>query len=163
MLDEPEEVLIADLSPAPGRSRLGDGWGAVRLVAVSLACSACVAASVAGCASTASGTPAAAPAGATTSSDSGCARALEAVSTDGPAVVRNAVGAKKTLDEVEIDVIVFALDTAADVAGDPAVKQSIRNLANAYSRFHDAWTGAAAPSTEAILADTSHLESVCGS
>jgi hypothetical protein len=77
--------------------------------------------------------------------------------------VRNAIEARKTLDNVQIDLIVLTLDAAADVAGDPAAKQSIRNLANAYSRFRDAWTGTIAPHTEAILADTSQLESVCGS
>jgi hypothetical protein len=78
-------------------------------------------------------------------------------------VVRDAAGAKKIEDTVEIDLIVLALDAAADAAGDPAAKQSIRNLASAYSRFRDGWTGAIAPSTEAILADTRRLDSVCGS
>jgi hypothetical protein len=163
MADEPEAVLVVGRSRVPSRSRLAGVWAAIRLVAVSLGCTACVAVSVAGCGSTALGTPAAAPASATTASDSGCAEALHAVSTYGPTVVRNAVDGEKTLDKVEINLIVFALDAAADVAGAPAAKQSIKDLANAYSHFRDAWTGAAAPSAEAILADTSHLESVCGS
>ena len=119
MADEPEAVLVVGRSRVPSRSRLAGVWAAIRLVAVSLGCTACVAVSVAGCGSTALGTPAAAPASATTASDSGCAEALHAVSTYGPTVVRNAVDGEKTLDKVEINLIVFALYAAADVAGAP--------------------------------------------
>jgi hypothetical protein len=149
----------AGRSPAPDRSRQASARAAVRDAAVSLACAACLAASAAGCAAAAPGTSAAA----TASADSGCARALQAVSSYGPSVARDAVEARKIQDTVEIDLIVLALDAAADAAGDPAAKQSIRNLTSAYSRFRDGLTGAIAPSVEAILADTSRLESVCGS
>jgi len=88
-------------------------------------------------------------------------KALRAVSTYGPAIVQDDVEVKKTVDEAEIDLIVLVLDAAAKAAGDPAARQSISNLANAYLRFRDAWTGAAAPPIEAILADTSRLQSVC--
>jgi hypothetical protein len=86
---------------------------------------------------------------------------LKAVSTYGPAIVQDDVELKKTVDEAEIGIIVLVLDAAAKAAGDPAAKQSITNLASAYLRFRDAWTGAAAPPVEAILADTSRMESVC--
>jgi hypothetical protein len=78
-------------------------------------------------------------------------------------VVRNAVAARKALDDAEIDLLVLALDGAADAAGNPGAKQSIRNLADAYSTYEDAWTGITAPPTEAILADTNDLDSACGS
>jgi len=146
-------------SRASGRRKLSSARAAVRDAALWLACAACVAASAAGCTAAESGTPAAG----TASAGSGCARALQAVSSYGPSVVRDAVGAKKIQDTVEADLIVLALDAAADAAGDPAARQSIRNLASAYSRFRDGWTSAIAPSMEAILADTRRLDSVCGS
>jgi hypothetical protein len=149
----------AGRAPGPGRRKLAEARAAVRNATVSLALAACVAASAAGCTAAGSGTPAAA----TASAGSGCARALQAVSSYGPSVVRDAVGAKKIQDTVETDLIVLALDAAADAAGDPAARQSIRSLASAYSRFRDSWTGAVAPSMEAVLADTRHLDSVCGS
>jgi hypothetical protein len=154
----------------------------VRRTAVSIACAACVA----GCASTASDTltvasassapatsaapvaSASAPVPASAAvpsahapSDPGCVKTLSAVSTYGPAIVQDDVEVKKTVDEAEIDLIVLVLDAAAKAAGDLAARQSISNLANAYLRFRDAWTGAAAPPVEAILADTSRLQSVC--
>jgi hypothetical protein len=140
---------------AARRGQSASNRPAVRRATMLLACAACVAASAPGCASTASGTSPAA------SSDPGCAQALKAVSTYGPIVLRNAVEAKETLDKAEIELIVLALGAAADAAGDPEARQSISNLANAYSRFRDAWTGATVPPIEAILVDTSHLQSKC--
>jgi hypothetical protein len=69
---------------------------------------------------------------------------------------------KETTDKIEINLIVIALDGAADLAGDPGVKQAIKNLASAYSQFRDGWTGAAAPSAESIVANTNRLDAVCG-
>lgn len=154
---------------APLRGRSASARAAVPRIVAWLACAACLAASAAGCAlikssnSVASSKAAAATAAAKASSDPGCVRALKAVSRYGPAVVKDRVAAEKTMDKLEIELIVLELDAAADVTGDPAAKQSIENLASAYSRFRDAWTGAAAPSIEAILADTSHLEFICRS
>jgi hypothetical protein len=87
-------------------------------------------------------------------------QARKAVSAYGLAVLQDDVGAKKILDEAEADLIVLALDAAARATGDPAAKQAISNLASAYLRFRDAWTGAA---VQAIQAGTSHLESMCKS
>jgi hypothetical protein len=171
-------------SAAACRGQSASSRSAVRRAAMTLACAACVAASAPGCASTASSTSAATPSSTASpgalvsvavsgsapvptavpaSSDPGCARALTVVSTYGPIVLRNAVEAKETLDKAEIDLIVVALGAAADAAGDPAARQSVSNLASAYSRFRDAWTSATVPPIEAILADTSHLESRCRS
>jgi hypothetical protein len=74
--------------------------------------------------------------------------------------VQDSVGIKRVLDKAETELIVLALDSAANAAGDPADKQAISNLANAYMRFRDAWSEAAA---QAVLAGISHLDSVCKS
>jgi hypothetical protein len=96
-------------------------------------------------------------------SNPGCVAAMSAVGEYGPTVLKNAVEVRETLDKVEIDVLVEALDLAAAVAGDPAAKRSISELANAYRSFKDSWTGAVVPPLNDVLTDTSLLDSVCGS
>jgi hypothetical protein len=159
MLRHLRAVLAGDLSSASRRGKPAWVRAAARRLAVPLACAAFLTAGAAGCASTASG-------GTTvtaTSANSGCTGALQAISTYGPTVLRDAIAAKQTEGRIEISLIVFALDAAADVAGDPGVKQAIRNLANAYSNLRDGWTDAAAPSVESVVANTNRLDSVCGS
>jgi hypothetical protein len=97
------------------------------------------------------------------STDSGCNLALQAVSTYGPTLLGDMTASREAEEKVEIRLIVLALDTAADVAGDPTVKQSINNLANDYTKFRSELTDATLPPKQAILADTSHLKSLCGS
>lgn len=97
------------------------------------------------------------------SAASGRNRALQAVSTYGPTLLRDMTESHEAEEKVEISLMVLALDAAADVAGDPSVKQSINNLAADYTQFRSELKDATLPPKEAILADTSHLESLCGS
>lgn len=99
---------------------------------------------------------------ASSTSDPGCVTAIKAVSTYGPVTIQDAAAAKKAVDKAEIEILVVALDLAADAATDPQAKQSIQSLANAYLSFQDAWTNLAAPPLSTVLADTSALESICG-
>jgi hypothetical protein len=85
------------------------------------------------------------------------------VSKWGPVIVQDHADAKKFLDKARISLIVLALDAAARATGNPAAKQSITNLADAYLRLKDAWSDATTPPIEAVLSDTSRLESVCKS
>jgi hypothetical protein len=94
--------------------------------------------------------------------DAGCVAAMTAVSTYGPQVVQDAVQAKETIDKAEIDVLVGALNLAADAVSDPSAKQSVGNLANAYQSFKDSWNAAVVPSLDSVLADTASLKSLCG-
>jgi hypothetical protein len=145
---------------------------AARRGVVALVCAAAVLASTAGCsvmaeeaadATNESGAPAAAAqsSSGSSSSDAGCVEAIKAVSTYGPLIVTDASQAKKDVDKAEVEMIVVALDLAADAASDPQAKQSIQTLANAYLTFDDAWTNLAAPPLSDVLADTGGLQSVC--
>jgi hypothetical protein len=95
-------------------------------------------------------------------SDPGCVTAIKAVSAYGPVTVKDAATAKKAVDKAEIQILVVALDLAADAATAPQAKQSIQSLANAYLTFEDAWTNMAVPPLSTVLADTSALEGICG-
>jgi len=79
------------------------------------------------------------------------AQSLDAVSRDGPTIVKDAVAAKEFVGKLEIDLIVLALDAAAALAGNSKVKKSISNLADEYSAFKNAWTSAAVPPLDGIL------------
>jgi hypothetical protein len=148
-------------------TRRGQGVGALTLV-LALVCAIGLAAGLSGCRSaigdTADSSSISSPASAkpAAASDSGCVTALNAVSRYGPTVLRNAARASEFVDKAEIDIMVGALDIAATLAHDPEVKQSIRNLADAYLAFKDAWTGATVPPLSAVLADTKDLETLCG-
>lgn len=155
--------------PPSGGGRPAGARAALSRAAAWLGCAACVAASAAGCASVASSAAAApsvaaarvsgsAPVSAPASSDPACAQALEAVRTYGLTVVDGKAEVEKLLDEAKVDLIVFALDAAARAANDPAAKQSISKLANAYLRLRDSWTDAAA---QAVVSGTSNLNAVC--
>jgi hypothetical protein len=148
-----------------------------RRAAAWLACAAVVASSAADCKFTDSGTPAAAPASASTSAaasasaktsakataDPACPEALEAVSSYGPTVVREAAQGKEILDKAEIDLIVLALNGAAKSAGNSKVKQSIINLLSEYLQLRDSLSDAVDSAVEQkILANTSNLKSDCG-
>ncbi len=138
----------------PRAARRVTGW---------LAGLACLAASASGCASMDASNSAAAPAtAAAVTAGSGCATALNAVSKYGPTVVRDHNTLEKVLDDAEIELLVLALDAAADATGNPTKAQSIRNLASAYQKYRDAKGGEVASVTESILADTDRLDAVCG-
>jgi hypothetical protein len=93
-----------------------------------------------------------------------CPRALEAVSSYGPTVVRDAVQGKESLDKAEINLIVLALNEAANSAGKSKVKQSIINLLSEYLKLRDSLSGAVDSAVEQkILANTSNLNSECRS
>jgi hypothetical protein len=133
---------------------------ALRRAALGLACAAVVASSASGCKSIAPGMPAAAR----TPADPACPQALEAVSTYGPAVVRNAVAAKESLDKAEIDLIVIVLSEAANSAGNSGVKQSIITLVSAYLKLRGSLSATIDSAIEKrIVANTSDLDSECGS
>jgi hypothetical protein len=143
---------------------------ALRRAALGLACAAVVASSASGCKSIAPGMPAAVPASraatapARTPADPACPQALEAVSTYGPAVVRNAVAAKESLDKAEIDLIVIVLSEAANSAGNSGVKQSIITLVSAYLKLRGSLSATIDSAIEKrIVANTSDLDSECGS
>jgi hypothetical protein len=142
---------------------------ALRRAAVWLACTALVVTGASGCKSIAAGLPAAAAASpakgpARAPADPACPLALEAVSTFGLAVARDALEDKESLDKGEIDLIVRALNEAAGSAGDSGVKQSIIDLVSAYLNLRDSLNGTIDSAIEKrILASTSHLKSECGS
>jgi hypothetical protein len=165
----------SDDTAAPARSGIPARMArAPRIVA--LACAVAALAGTAGCSvaaenaadsTNASGspTPAAQSSSAsasTSSSDPGCVTAIKAVSTYGPVTIQDAAAAKKAVDKAEIEILVVALDLAADAATDPQAKHSIQSLANAYLSFQDAWTNLAAPPLSTVLADTSALQGICG-
>jgi hypothetical protein len=95
------------------------------------------------------------------SGDPGCSRALNVISKYGPSILQDAVEGKEAVDKAEIDVLVILLDAAANAAGRPDIKQSIRSLADAYLKFRGAWTHAIAPPVEGIVGQTNKLESYC--
>jgi hypothetical protein len=143
---------------------------ALHRAAVCLACAAFLASSASGCKSLASGMPAAVPASpaakapAKAPADLACPQALEAVSTYGPAVVRDAVEDKESLDKAEIGLIVIVLNEAANSAGNSGVKQSIINLVSAYLKLRDSLSGTIDSAIEKrIAANTSNLRSECRS
>jgi hypothetical protein len=143
---------------------------ALRRAARWLACAAVVVSTASGCTSVALGMPAVAPASraakapARTPADPACPRALEAVGTDGPAAVRNAVADKASLDKAEIDLIVIVLSEAANSAGSSGVKRSIIGLVSAYLELRDSLNAAIDSAIEKkIVANTSDLNSECGS
>ncbi|HTU04723.1 MAG TPA: hypothetical protein VMG13_04145 [Trebonia sp.] len=158
-------VITADgTAPVTGIRR------ALRRAALWLACAAVVASSVSGCKSVDPGVPAAVPASraakapARTPADPACPQALEAISTYGPAVVRNAVADKESLDKAEIDLIVIVLSEAANSAGSSGVKQSIISLVGAYLTLRDSLSTTIDSAIEKkIEANTSDLNSECGS
>jgi hypothetical protein len=88
---------------------------------------------------------------------------MNAVSRYGPAVVRDSTGARQFLGRAEAELIVLALDAAADAAGHSADRQPIDSLARQYTKLRDGWSGTRASYLEAILAGTGRLQSVCGS
>ena len=79
-------------------------------------------------------------------------------------MVRDAVQAKKSLDKARIDLIVLALNEAANSAGNSKVKQPIINLVSGYLKLRDSLSGAVDSAVEQkLLANTSNLKSECGS
>jgi len=115
-------------------------------------------------ASTPASASSAAPTSARASSAPGCTQALEAASTYGPTVVRDAAEGRDLLDKAEIDLIVLLLNEAANSAGNSAVKQTIINLLTAYLKLRDSLSGTIDSAIEKrILANTSKLKSECGS
>jgi hypothetical protein len=143
---------------------------ALRRAAVCLACAAFVASSASGCKSIASGIPAAVPASraaqapAKAPADLACPQALDAVSTYGPTVVRDAVEDKESLDKAEIDLIVIALNETANSAGSSGVKQAIISLVSAYLKLRGSLSGTIDSAIEKrIAANTSNLKSECRS
>jgi hypothetical protein len=149
---------------------------ALRRAATGLACAAVLASGAAGCKSIVPGTPAgvsvsprpsASPAAQTStkvSSDPACTQAQKAVSTFGPAAVRDAIEDKDSLDNAEIDLIVVVLNDAADSAGNSAVKQSIISLASDYLKLRNSLSRTIDSAIEkGIRAHTRNLKSQCRS
>jgi hypothetical protein len=138
----------------------------LRRAAMGLACAAFVSCSASGCKSIASGVRAPAPAAtaAKASSDPACPQAVEAVSTYGPTVVRDAIEDKESLDNAEIGLIVLVLKEAANSADNSGVKHSIINLVSAYLKLRDSLGNTIDSAIEErVLADTSALKSECRS
>ena len=138
-------------------------------VALWLAGAAVMASTASGCKSIAPGVPAAVPASraatapARTPADPACPRALDAISTYGSAVVRNAVADKASLDKAEIDLIVIVLSDAANSAGSSGVKRSIISLVSAYLELRDSLSATIDSAIEKkIVTNTSDLNSECG-
>lgn len=158
------------MTTADGTAPVTGHRTALRRAAVWLACATCIASSASGCKPIDSGMPAATPASpaakapAKALADPACPQALEAASTYGPTVIRDAVKDKESLDKAEIDLIVLALNEAANSAGNSRVKQPIINLVSEYLKFRDSLNGTIDSAIEKkILANTSNLKSECAS
>lgn len=101
------------------------------------------------------------PANGNSNADPGCIAALTAISTYGPEAVTFLANGREDVNKAVVNLLVIALDAAADAAEQPADKQAIRTLANVYIEFYDFTTNVVAVPSAALLKDTANLKSVC--
>ena len=121
------------------------------------ACAIALALGTSGCAALAASDPVSN----NSSTDPGCIAALHAVSTYGPRAVDDLAQGREDVNKAVVHLLVIALDSAADVANQPADKQAISALANVYEDYYDLTTTVVAFPIAALLKDTSDLDAVC--
>jgi hypothetical protein len=124
-----------------------------------LTCAFALVLATAGC--TALSSSASTPAGAVASPDPGCNAALKAVSTYGPRAVGDLAKGHEDINKALVKVLVVALDAAADATDQPADKQAISNLANAYDEFVTTTAELGSGAASALLKDTTNLDTAC--
>ncbi|MBR7838417.1 hypothetical protein KDL01_34430 [Actinospica durhamensis] len=95
------------------------------------------------------------------SGDPGCVAALKAISTYGPSSVKLLAEGREAVNNAGVQLLVTALDGAADAADQPAIKQDIRTLASAYDDYFDLTNDAVAVPVSVVLKDTVDLEGLC--
>jgi hypothetical protein len=127
----------------------------------SFVCAAGLALAASGCSAGSIATSSVGPVGDGSSTDPGCIAALKAISTYGPKAVESLAHGREDVNKAVVNLLVIALDSAADVADQPAAKQAIRTLANVYEDYYDLTTDVVAVPTATLLKDTANLETVC--
>ena len=95
------------------------------------------------------------------SGDPGCVAALKAISTYGPSSVKLLAEGREAVNSAGVQLLVTALDGAADAADQPAIKQDIRTLASAYDGYFDLTNDAVSVPVAVVLKDTIDLEGLC--
>ena len=93
--------------------------------------------------------------------DPGCTSALHAISTYGPSTVKLVADGREAIAKAAVQLLVDGLDSAADDANSPQVKQGIQTLANAYIDYFNLTTDAVAIPLSLLLKDTADLEVLC--
>lgn len=93
--------------------------------------------------------------------DPGCVAALKAISTYGPSSVKLLARGREAVNRAGVQLLVTALDGAADAADQPAVRDDIRTLASAYDGYFDLTTNAVSVPLSVVLKDTVDLQGLC--
>lgn len=93
--------------------------------------------------------------------DPGCTSALNAISTYGPSTVKLVADGREAIAKAAVQLLVDGLDSAANAASSPQVKQGIQTLANAYIDYFNLTTDAVAIPLSLLLKDTADLEVLC--
>jgi hypothetical protein len=127
----------------------------------SFVCAAGLALAASGCSAGSIAASSLGPVGDGSSTDPGCIAALKAISTYGPKAVESLAHGREDVNKAVVNLLVIALDSAADVADQPAAKQAIRTLANVYEDYYDLTTDVVAVPTATLLKDTANLDTVC--
>lgn len=96
-----------------------------------------------------------------TGADPGCTAALRDVSKYGPSTVKLLAEGREAVNTAVVQLLVDGLDSAANAANSPQVKQAIETLATAYDDYFDLSTDAVAIPLSTLLKDSVDLESVC--
>jgi hypothetical protein len=93
--------------------------------------------------------------------DPGCKSALNAISTYGPSTVKLVADGREAIAKAAVQLLVGGLDSAANAADSPQVKQGIQTLANAYIDYFNLTTDAVSIPLSLLLKDTADLEVLC--
>jgi hypothetical protein len=93
--------------------------------------------------------------------DPGCVAALKAISKYGPSSVKLLAQGREAVNHAGVQLLVTALDGAADAAGQAAIRSDIKTLADAYEGYFRLTTDVAAVPLSALLKDTVDLEGLC--
>ena len=100
-------------------------------------------------------------AGSSSKQDSGCTKALEAISRHGPSAVKLMSQGRQSISKATARVLVDGLDLAADAAGSPQSKQTIQRLADDYVDFFRLTDEAETITLSALLKDATALDFIC--